>query len=135
METEIIPGSVYYFHCNTTRPPKQKYCVLLSEKPIYWFFINSEIPRIFNNRPEMVRQQIPLIRFPYHGFLDHDSFIDCSYAIIEDITIEELIEMTHDKDFLVGSLHESVIEEVLISVRGSCTIDEIQKQIILRSLS
>lgn len=136
MEDNIEPGSIFYLFCNNTHPPKPKFLVLLSDNPILWFYINSDIPAFIQYHPDLLGQQVPLIPFPNHMFLEHDSYIDCSEVIaFEDITYDDLIEMAHDTNIMRGTIDQSTIENILHVVENSDTISPHHKMSITKSLS
>lgn len=136
MDETIIPGSVYYFFCDNTKPPKYKYLVLLSIEPVLWFFINSEMTKFIQSEQSLRDRQVELIRIPHHTFLDHDSYIDClSVQSYDDITLEDLHEWSRDPNILKGQLHQTVIEEIIEKVKDPITISPFHANIIIKSLS
>jgi hypothetical protein len=136
MADDIEPGYVYYLFCDNTKPPKNKYLVLLSLDPILWFFINSENCSLVQHDKSLLDRQIPLIRIPYHTFLDYDSYINClDVQEYEDINLEDLKIWAKDPKILRGKIHQSVIEEIISKVSNPITIDDYRKNIIIKSLS
>lgn len=136
MEAIIEPGSVFYFYCDNIHTPENKFIILLSCKPILWFFINSEIAPFIQGSQGQLDLQIDLIRFPYHMFLKYDSHIDCSEVIFfEDITYADLIEMAKDPNCFVGKIHQSVIEDIIARLENPITISPYHQKIIIKSLS
>jgi hypothetical protein len=64
--------------CRHTTPPKRKYIAIVCLNPNpYGFLINSRISPFIQSREKLLAHQISVTADKY-GFLDHNSFIDCS---------------------------------------------------------
>ncbi|MEP7246475.1 MAG: hypothetical protein ABI885_22740 [Gammaproteobacteria bacterium] len=78
MSSELAPGMVLHLWFHAIRPfPKEKLCVLCCVDAPLFVLINSLVNPFVNNTPELVAHHLPITRSEY-GFLDHDSWIDCS---------------------------------------------------------
>ena len=80
-DRQLKPGQVVFIFSGFTNPPKEKYLVIghLGEKPLL-FVINSSVHPYIQSRPDMLKCQVLLAASDY-GFLDHDSYVDCSQVI------------------------------------------------------
>lgn len=74
----------YIYHteeCRYTTPPKDKFVAIVCSNPNpHGFLINSRIRPFIQNRPELLASQV-LITATKYGFLEHDSYIDCSRVL------------------------------------------------------
>jgi hypothetical protein len=137
MDYRYKPGDVLKFFSDDTNPPKYKRHILINLEPLCWFYINSELPNFIKFSKELLIQQVKLPKYPSHLFMDHDSYIDCSEVIVyDDLTIEDLTKMENVRELeLLGSLDNSIIDEIIEKVGNSYTIDPITQKRIIKSLS
>jgi hypothetical protein len=93
-------------NCRHTHPPKDKFIlVVCHDKEFMAFLINSEINQFIVKRPHLLASQI-LFKRAEHGFLFHDSYLDCSR-----------IYPFSDSDLNVGL--EIVDEQTKIEIRNA----------------
>jgi len=83
------PGQIISLYCSFTNPPKNKFFVIASTRPLVLLFIvNSEVNDFIKNRLVLFDCQIHLIAKDY-SFLDHDSYLAC-HEIINHFTDEQV---------------------------------------------
>lgn len=129
----LIPGCVVYLHCGFTRPPKDKYLVVvcLEGDPIV-FVINSKINDYISSRPHLLACQVNLLK-KEDDFLDRDSIINCGEAI--NLSEEEIRrQIMADTSRLIGHLSSSAIDKVKAAVTKSVTLSDYQKNQIFQAL-
>ena len=74
----LVPGRVFVLNVNFTRPPKEKWMLLLTvEAPFLFFVINTWVSKFLRATPALLAEQIGLLQAD-EPFLDHDSILDCS---------------------------------------------------------
>ena len=123
-ERAIRPGSVLRIHVDTTNPPKQKRLVILAmgndEAVVGYLFINSEInPNLFRT-PALKALHLPLDK-DRHGFLDHDSYLDCSK--IFKVDMEQLRQaIASEPGQHIGCMDGETFETAIGIVRAAPTI-------------
>lgn len=87
----LVPGRILYLHCKFTHPPKNKFIVLVTVKPLLRVFVvNSEITEWLQARADLRDRQVT-IRQQDHDYLRHDSFLNCTETI-KQISIKEMEE-------------------------------------------
>ena len=98
---------VYHLVSKHTNPPKPKFVVLMYIDPMPMaFFINSAMNNFVLNRPRLHVCHVPILQAD-HGFLAHDSFIDC-----QDVYPYPFSELTNWR----GSIHPTARAAVLQAV-------------------
>lgn len=127
-------GDVYCYESTITKPPKEKFIVLLTDcaseedRPLF-FFINSEVHRFIKNRPHLLEQQISISPDPKgQGFLKGESYISCHETKIELSVLE--LRLFGNR---CGTLSSQAKNDLCESVRASNTIAEGEKRHILNS--
>ena len=96
-----------------------------------FFFINSEIDRMIQNRKVLFDMQLPLKRLNYRVILKYDSFLDCHELSYISKT-QLLDEFRKGEVQRRGSLTESDLEIVLDVVRESTLFSEYEKETIFK---
>lgn len=96
-----------------------------------FFFINSEIDRMIQNKKILFDMQLPLKRLNYKDILKYDSFLDChelSYISKPKL----LAEFQSGEVQRRGSLADSDLEIVLDVVRESTLFSEYEKETVFK---
>lgn len=134
LKSHLVPGQVLYLFCPFTRPPKDKYVVLLTMSPQpLLFVVNSRIPAFAAKRPHLAGCQV-LIDAMDHSFLDHDSFINCA-EVIDALDREAVLsQLRADTSRLRGCVSPPVMAEIVDAVNGARTITSMHKKAVLSAL-
>jgi hypothetical protein len=131
----LKPGQVLYLFCDFTNPPKDKYVVLVcaEERPLF-FLINSRINDFVRKRPALFRCQVALSVADY-GFLDHDSFADCS-KVLDSFGKQDLEQQLLSTSVarIKGELNGKTKEQIARVVQKAKTISPKHKALIVRAL-
>ena len=77
IKSAIIPGQILHLHCNFTNPPKPKFIIIVSTKPLLFVLVNSEINKFKWKMSYLLSAQVKMNQSDYK-FFDDDSYIDCS---------------------------------------------------------
>jgi len=127
------PGRIYYLHCTFTRPRKNKFVLVacVDPEPVV-LLINSRVNEFVQRRPPLARCQVAIDEAS-HGFLRHDSFIDCSAAFPMDF-VEIERQVLDDTSAVRGSASPSVIDQVCAAVKLSSGIARRHREWILVGL-
>jgi hypothetical protein len=127
----IVPGRFLKLWCTFTRPPKEKYFLVVATAPwVIGFLINSELTAFQKTRPDLVNENIGISG----GFLPHRSYLDCTCAI-QDLEMAEICAQLGDQPKrLLSSAPQDLIERVKRVVDGSLLIEAGVRKIILRNL-
>lgn len=70
-------GDIYHRYFTTTKPPKNKFFVIVGEDAenyVGYFFINTDINPFIERHKEMFDMQMP-IKCADYAFLDHQSYV------------------------------------------------------------
>lgn len=130
----LIPGAVIYRFCEFTKPPKEKYLLVVqvqSETTV--LVINTGINKYIQDRQHLLDCQV-LIDVATHTFLDHDSFIDCTET--ESLSTTDLIEETlKDMSTLQGQITSDIKTKVIAALNDCYTIEPYRIASIVASLS
>lgn len=131
----LVPGRILHLHCDFTIPPKSKFVVLVSVKPVVVLFvINSEISQWLQARPDLRDRQVT-IRQQNHEYLKHDSFLNCTEAArqmeMEDVERQLNEDMSNIKDMITASEREAI----LYAVKDCRTLSKQEIQWITESMS
>lgn len=95
-----------------------------------FFFINSRIHPILENKPEQFAMQY-LLRKADYSFLHHDSFV-CASDLLEKRVSSFAGEFERGETELVDNLKDEHLREILESVRGSRLFSENTKRRFFR---
>jgi len=134
IKSNFICGNIYYLYCSFTTPNKDKYLLLVCTNPEPIFFvINSEINKFKLSRPYLSQCQV-CIEDKQHGFLDHNSFVDCTKSIKIDYSEFES-QLLSDMSRFKGKIIPEVQREVISAVQKSRTINRRDKALIITSLT
>lgn len=133
---QLVPGQVLYLDCDFTSPPKVKYLVLVAateEDGPLLFFINSRINEFIARRPHLLACQVRVSSARY-GFLEHDSYIDCS-QVVEQFSCEEIrAQISEDASRVKGELDSHTKALVAQAVDSATTISPHRKRLLLEGL-
>jgi hypothetical protein len=131
----LVPGAVLRLYCQFIDPPKEKYLILACVDPeSLLFFVNSEVHPFIQSRPDLAKCQVAL-RASDCGFLDHDSFADCSHVIRLSHDEDILTELLNNTAGIVDQLPRHVMDDILRVVRMARTIAAADKRAIEAALA
>jgi hypothetical protein len=118
----LKPLDVIWYPDETIRPPGPKMGVCI--EPTLGLFLR------INTHPRW-QTPIKLIKEPHHGFLDHDSYLECGDPLeLDDYVVEECLR----RRGVIGTVHPSVVTEIYAAVRAAKTISAADKELIRVSL-
>jgi len=135
IQDQLIPGQVVYLHCDFAKPtPKNKYLLIASIEPqVLLYIINTSIHEYISSRDYLLVAQVEIDR-DNHGFLDHNSYIDCT-TTIRRFNYDELESiLISDMSRLKGSVSADVRTQVLAATKASSTLPGREQDWILSSL-
>lgn len=123
-------GAILHLYCSFTRPPKDKFLVVvcLDPKPLL-VFINSKINAFVQSNPSLAQCQV-LIDAENHAFLDYDSYIDCSDVC--SFPYDHLEEQVETQ--LKGAVSNDVLSEIGATIQKSPLISPRQLSWIVQAL-
>ena len=127
---KLAPGRVLYLFSRFSNPAKDKYLVLVCLGPhALLLVINSRISQYVDQRQHLLSCQVSL-RATDYGFLDHDSYIDCSKVITDfhEQTIRD--QLLADTSRIKGELGPITKGLVLQAIRSARTISPLHKELI-----
>nr|WP_281719720.1 hypothetical protein [Nitrosomonas nitrosa] len=136
VRSSLVPGRILHIHCNFTDPPKNKFVVVVSIKPVLVLFvINSVISQWLDARADLRDRQVT-IRQQDHAYLKRDSFLNCTEAIrqmeIENVERQLIIaDASNAKDMITASEREAI----LYAVKDCRTLSKREIQWITEALS
>ncbi|HCS40560.1 MAG TPA: hypothetical protein DIW44_13375 [Anaerolineaceae bacterium] len=138
IRAKLKPGSIIHIFCDFTKPPKDKFCVIVhtdyEEGLLLFFLVNSEIAKFIQNEKRLLICQLPLTRKNYPFFRKETSYLNCA-EIRDDLDVEKVI--THlinvPQDYK-GILLDKDIIEVIQMVNSADTIGRYEKDLIINSL-
>lgn len=124
-------GGVYRLYLSYVTPPSDKFLICIAPQPQF-FKINSQINPFLERNPHLRIQQVPVER-RLHGFLQYDSWLDCSepYAVSTPSAEEQL---SKDPTRHIGDADPSLIRAILDVVAASRTLPERKKVSISAAL-
>lgn len=94
-----------------------------------FFFINSNINKFIENKPEQLAMQFPL-QHKYYAFLKYDSFI-CATKIRKLSRKDLAKSLTEGQTKIVGELMKEHIEDILEKARHSKLFNKKEKESFL----
>lgn len=136
IKEQLQPGRVVYLYCEFTVPkPKDKYLLLGCVDPLPLFLvINSKISDFIQERSDLLRCQAKLDS-ANHGFLDHDSFVDCREAISV-FSIDDIIEqLLNDMNRIKGMISDDARDDVLSAVKMCTVLPKREKDWLIKGLT
>jgi len=133
VERNLKPGQILYLSCDFTTPPKEKYLILVCADTALMFVINSRISPYVQKRSWLNCSQVCLRKKDY-GFLDHDSFADCS-KVIEEFDLSQISDQVNgDIGRIRGEITDTTKAEIIEVVKNATTIADDHKSSILNAL-
>ena len=133
-DQHVQAGQVLYIFCHFTNPEKEKYLVVVGCGPnCLAFVINSRIAPFLARDPALRACQVPIVPSDY-GFLDHDSFIDCT-QVFQIPRTELQHQLSVDTSRAKGELNKATKSEIIRVVQIAQTISPRHKRAIIASLS
>ncbi|MDP2303308.1 MAG: hypothetical protein Q8N03_12885 [Ignavibacteria bacterium] len=135
INNSISSGKVLKLFCPFTKPPKEKYLLLISINPtVCVFIINSEINLFVQSKYDLQEAQV-LIKKNDYNFLDHDSYIACN-EVIEYFSLEEIKkQLSQDISRIKGKITPSTRNHILISTNNCRALSKIEKRKIVESMN
>lgn len=138
VRASLKAGCILHSYCNFIENPKEKFyvvvCADLEDELLLVLIINSEIPSFIEHDPHLKSGQIELDHTIYK-FFTHKSYINCidvRYGLDLDFCIHHLLENPKDHK---GFLRNDEIQKVIAYINDAQTISDIDKEIVLRSLT
>jgi len=129
LENEIKRGSILHSY-NFENIDHGKFFVVIGinkDSMVGFFFINSNINKYIQNKPEMLAVQYPLLKKDY-SFLQYDSFL-CANEI-EEIKKTDIVQGIKQGNVkFIDELRKTHLNEILNMVRNSRLFDKKQKQL------
>lgn len=130
----LIPGAVIYKFCEFTKPPKEKYLLVVqvqSETTV--LVINTSVNKFIQDRQHLLDCQVS-IDVATNAFLEHDSFIDCTET--QSLSTTDLIEeILKDMSTLRGQITSDIKTKVIAALNDCYTIEPYRIVSIVTSLS
>jgi len=127
-------GAVLHRHCTFTKPPKNKFLVVVSIHPrLLVLLINSEV-NAFYIRKGLDQYHVP-VPAADHTFLNHDSFTDCidSKAAFDFTSIRDEVIQNYNAIFK-GWLTDNCLEQVYYAVKNNNVIIRGHQKEIIASI-
>lgn len=131
----VTPGRVLYLACDFTKPPKEKFIVLVApDDPPLLLVVNSSIPPFISANLHLAVCQVILMASD-HAFLDHDSFVNCS-EVIDSMSSSDLLgQLVVDPARIKGEVSAPARSRIVGAVRTARTVSPLHKGRILAVLS
>jgi len=128
------PGNIFHLFCDFTKPPKNKYLLLICVDPEPLFFIiNSEINEYVRKNKHLLNCQVSLPQAE-HDFLIRDSYIDCQ-GIIKNFNFEMVEkQIMQEMHKIKGSLSLGTKAQVIETVQFAKTLSAEEKSLILQAM-
>ncbi len=127
-EKEVRRGRIIHSY-NFENIDHGKFFVIIGvtqDSIVGFFFINSNINKYIQDKPDMMAVQYPLLKRDY-AFLKHDSFI-CATEI-EEIKKSDIIDGIKNRSVVfVDDLRQEHLDDVLTMVRESKLFDKKEKE-------
>lgn len=129
---QLHAGDVFHLWCAHCKPPKLKFYVVAAIEPqLRYFLINSQPAPFQLKKPILMGHQVA-IREADHGFLNHDSVIDCTevYGGPSASDLEDI--WTKDHRVHIGRIETSARRAVRHVVQHSVLLSPNEMAAILR---
>lgn len=127
-EKEVRRGRIIHSY-NFENIDHGKFFVIIGvtqDSIVGFFFINSNINKYIQDKPDIMAVQYPLLKRDY-AFLKHDSFI-CATEI-EEIKKSDIIDGIKNRSVVfVDDLRQEHLDDVLTMVRESKLFDKKEKE-------
>jgi hypothetical protein len=134
IRSRLVPGAVIYRRCDFTKPPKPKYLVIANVRSdTAVLVINTAINSFVQQKQHLLDCQVA-IDSASHGFLDHDSYIDCTEPEYIDTALL-LSELMNDLRGLKGNINDKVRGDIINAINDSYTISQAEINLLITSLS
>lgn len=129
----LVPGRIIRLFCSFTKPPKEKYVVLLTKNPfLVGFLINSHPTDFQQNRPHLLGELIKLTTKDY-SFISHVCYIDCT--TIADLDEEDVLaQIADDPARDLKMISEKTRCQIVSILTNSLTIESGLVKLILKNL-
>lgn len=132
-EFKVKVGDVFHLWCYACTPQKYKFFVVAYTEPrIRYMLINSEPAKFQQENPELMRHQVKLCANE-HGFLNHDSFLDCS-QMLGGLSVAELENgYSADVRIRIGTIAEMPRQSLKAIVADSHVLTDRDKRMLLEA--
>lgn len=129
----LVPGRIIRLFCGFTKPPKEKYVVLLTKNPfLLGFLINSHPTDFQQNRQHLLDELIKLTASDY-SFLSHTCYLDCT--TLADLDEEDILaQVTDDPTRDLKMISEKTRGQIIAILTESLTIESGLAKLILKNL-
>lgn len=129
----LVPGRIIRLFCSFTKPPKEKYVVLLTKSPfLVGFLINSHPTDFQQNRQHLLDELIKLTAREY-SFLSHTCYLDCT--TVADLDEEDVLaQITDDPTRDLKMISEKTRSQIISILTNSLTIESGLAKLILKNL-
>lgn len=130
----MTPGRILKLFRTDTKEPKNKYTVLVATKPfIVGFYINTNLTKLQEIRPELRAETIPISSADGFPFLHHLSHLDCSAPIdVEENDAAAQVDGDPSRD--LKFLPDKVKSKIIQIVDNGVTLETHLAKIILKNL-
>ncbi|RAZ79760.1 hypothetical protein DPM35_00170 [Mesorhizobium atlanticum] len=114
----ISPLDVILIHDGTITPPGPKLVVCIHPGEGWYYRINSK---------NHWKPAVAISRDPHHGFLDHDSFLECGDPLeLDDYVVEESIRYKG----IIGHVSPTLCAEIVAALKDARYLKEVDKDAI-----
>lgn len=125
------PGEAYHLWCHVCAERKYKFFVVAyGDDRLRFFLINSNPAAFQRDNPELMSHQVPLLA-SQHGFLTHDSFLDCSQILGGYTTADLATKFGEDRRVYLGQIAEAPRQQVRVVVEQSRVLTRRDKESVL----
>ncbi len=130
----LVPGRIIRLFCGFTKPPKEKYVVLLTKSTfLVGFLINSHPTDFQRNRQHLLDELIKLTPRDY-SFLSHTCYLDCT--TLADLDEEDVLaQITDDPTRDLKMISEKTRSQIISILTNSLTIESGLAKLILKNLA
>lgn len=135
VKSKIKPGRILHLYCDFTKPPKNKFLVVISENPLRLFIVNSDINKFKSANQEILNCQIEILKSNYSFLSKPISFIDCSAMIISFKYEDVVKELVKDTNNIKCNLTNDTKGLIRIAVSNSGLYSLINKNLVTAHLS
>jgi hypothetical protein len=134
VRTRLVPGRIIRTYLELPAGRKLKFMLVAHVgMETLGLVINTGINEYRRSRLELFECQVP-IDVASHDGLDHDSFVDCTYAHYEDSNAVRS-QLEGDIAGIKNSVSDSVRGAVLAALKDSFVMEKIDKQRLIANLS
>lgn len=137
LEELIVPGRFLRLFCSFTKPPKEKYVVVVATDPVcLGFLVNSRPTELQKSKRHLSDELIRIERADGYEFLTNPepSVLDCTFAA--DFELDELVaQITQDASRVLNHITDQTRARIVAVVKESMTLEGGIVKIILKNLA